>query len=482
LIAFIIVIAIFFTYNWTSEITKGFSATLKSTVVSVAETINASDIKEIHKERNNSNFKQSELYLHDQRILQQIEKKLPIENLYVVAIEPVQVGEPVLLDQPSSETNQIYDGENRQLAYRQVYLLDANPPSPLYDYSESGEHSLYFTKQPMVTPIYQGRGTNQQFMTAYAPILDDHGMVIALVGADVNLQIFERMRTNAILAFFLTACVAIALVILTVSFFAHRISTPVQTLKNAALTLAAGDYEEPINVNGPKEIVELSNTLNTMRECLLEQITRLNDTSLARERLYGEYECSQLLQYYMLEKGIEEFHDNRIAMKHIGVSSAVAPRGLLLHVRSPDPNTTDFLLKEAKEDGFVGMYHLLQDNSLSSSSLQLTLHHDQKIAHLENQEIFKPLIWSIRHGKFYPDGLDDIPLEKGDCILIANQGLRGHFSNSQHLKEWFSKVLRQFARERFDLLTAMLNSELNYLTRKQHVTEDIHIVCVVYKG
>ena len=97
------------------------------------------------------------------------------------------------------------------------------------------------------------------------------------------------------------------LVVGIVFIIADHISKPVRQLNRAALEIAAGDYEANIRVEGPKEIMELAHTLNTMSQCLVEHMSRLKESSLIRERMYGEYECSLLLQYYMLQHVIEDF-------------------------------------------------------------------------------------------------------------------------------------------------------------------------------
>ena len=70
---------------------------------------------------------------------------------------------------------------------------------------------------------------------------------------------------------------------MTVFLIADRISKPVRQLNQAALEIAAGEYETNIDVKGPKEIVELAHTLNTMSECLVEHMSRLRESSLIRK-------------------------------------------------------------------------------------------------------------------------------------------------------------------------------------------------------
>ena len=63
-----------------------------------------------------------------------------------------------------------------------------------------------------------------------------------------------------------------------------------------------------------------------MSECLLENINRLTDNSLLRERMYGEYECSMLLQHMMLQKNIDDCSSDAVAVTSITFFSE-SPRG-----------------------------------------------------------------------------------------------------------------------------------------------------------
>ena len=148
-----------------------------------------------------------------------------------------------------------------------------------------------------------------------------------------NLEIINGFMSRLqflMLGFFIT----LLLITVTVFVIADRISKPVRQLNQAAMEIAAGDYEANIEVKGPKEIVELAHTLNTMSECLVEHMSRLRESSVVRERMYGEYECALLLQHYMLQKVIEEFHHASLRMVLISVPLSPLQKGLFLKTDS----------------------------------------------------------------------------------------------------------------------------------------------------
>lgn len=482
LILFVALISIFFFFNWQREITASFRANLRSIVVTTAQLLNPEEIAWINTHRNDPSLTNSELYKKNENLLKTLKEQLPIFNIYIVSIEPVKPGERILLDQPASETNKAYEGTSKENSYRQVYLIDSaagqnQEKKKIYqDYSESDEHQVYYTKKPLVTPIYKGKGTHQEFMTGYAPILLD-GSVIALAGADVNLDLLNRIINHAIFIMIASSLVTILLVIGAVIFIANKIAQPVSQLKNAALALAAGDYEEKISVHGPKEIAELSNTFNTMRECLLDYINRLRDTSSQREKLYGEQECALLLQNRMLDGVIDRFEDKRISVKHLTASLTPLMHGLKLTLTS-SPDKASLVLQESIEEGFEGVYSLLNHPKDDLNALEMTLHFNQQIAEFRNQTMPRPLHWSTIQGKFAPDDDASIRFESGDFIFLFNQEVAVVFPHRQTVKDWISKVMRQFAKENLDLLSVMLTSELNFLMKKQHTPSNIHLFCI----
>lgn len=153
------------------------------------------------------------------------------------------------------------------------------------------------------------------------------------------------------------SCLTLLLVIGTVFLIADRISKPVRQLNQAALGIAAGNYESNIQVEGPKEIVELAHTLNTMSQCLVEHMSRLRESSLIRERMYGEYECALLLQHYMLQKVIEEFNYPNLHMRLISGPLSPIQKGLFLKI-DHSSSKLKLTLLEAMDQGFAGLFQL----------------------------------------------------------------------------------------------------------------------------
>lgn len=245
-------------------------------------------------------------------------------------------------------------------------------------------------------------------------------------------------------------------------FISYNITAPIKKLKNAALQIASGDYEETIFPEGPQEIKELAGTLNTMRECLLENISRLTDSSPAREKLYGEYECAELLQYEMFDKALEALPEEEWIVKKARLTSA-PQLGL-----SVDWNNGVLSIEESEHEGFHGIYELLTKGSSKKGWMNL------KTGELKFDKLEPPLLWSEKDRQLTPFKAP----KPGDIVILYNSGLLKQMHHPQILKDWFTKILKHFAKDGLDLTGAMIQSELNFFQKKYLHHEDVLVVLI----
>lgn len=292
---------------------------------------------------------------------------------------------------------------------------------------------------------------------------------------DVALPLLQEKMSRNFFLFFLSAALTIGLVFASLFIIANKISKPIQKLNNSALAIAAGQYGEPITADGPKEITELANTLNVMRECLLENINRLKENALLREKMYGEYECSILLQHLMLQKNIDDCRSDAIAVKAISFSSD-NPRGLLLSLpKKNDPSSLEIELRETATEGFEGMYQLLAGSNHPVSHTLLRLDRISSLLHAEGSCL--PFIWSLDKRRLV-DVLDTgTPVEVGDFFFLYNQGFDKFWKGEAQIGHFLTKVLKVFAQDGMETLGTMLHKEIAFLTKRKAIKEDIHLIC-----
>ncbi len=117
---------------------------------------------------------------------------------------------------------------------------------------------------------------------AAAPIYDDAGAVRALAGVDINIDLIRtktRVALFQVLGFGVLSLILAGMVSLWVT---RRLIRPINQLKNSALSIAAGQYRDTLEVDDPRELRELSHSLNGIGETLR---TTVNDMTATSEQM-----------------------------------------------------------------------------------------------------------------------------------------------------------------------------------------------------
>lgn len=311
----------------------------------------------------------------------------------------------------------------------------------------------------------------------------DNFKVITSLGVDVSRQEIDQKLQNALFMIFLGSIVTVLMIITAVFFIADKISKPVRQLNQAALDIAAGEYETNIQVEGPKEIVELANTLNTMSECLADQMLRLKESSLIRERLYGEHECALLLQHYMLQKVVDDFHFSDLKIFLASTNLSKSSKGICLRYKGTELSEFRLTIIEAKKAGFSALYELNRHSLLPLQELTdygyiECFFENNFIFRYSSQELHSPLVWSLAEEQFVDIG-QGISMHKNKyLIFLYNSALLDHFITEKAIQTWLGKVLRHFAKDGLNHLHTILSNELNYLARRASIKDNLYILAL----
>ncbi|HLB52625.1 MAG TPA: HAMP domain-containing protein [Chlamydiales bacterium] len=288
-----------------------------------------------------------------------------------------------------------------------------------------------------------------------------------------SANLFEEKLRQCLFLIGLSVGLIIPICVIGLYIIANKISRPVQKLNNSALAIAAGHYGESIQVDGPKEIAELANTLNTMSQCLHEQINRLKDNARLQEEMIGEYECAILLQHLMLQKNIDQCRSDAVAIQSITFFSS-SPRGLMIHFpKVEEAGQFQIHMKEAEVDGLEGMYQLLT-RAHQAADEELLL--DTATGRLIYSGKRRPLIWSLSKECFLPSQSSEIEVETGDFFFLFNRGLLSFYRDPQKISALLSKVLKVFAQEGLKTCVSMLQKEIGFAIRRKELAEDIHLL------
>lgn len=414
-------------YNWYKEIINNFKIRIKSAIVFASHILPLDEIKKELNENNNVRISEN--------TYKSIQKELKIADLYILKEIPLKAKK----------------------------------------YFQTHENAIFFTSD------YNHKN---RMISALTPLYDN-GNLIGYMGADISTIPINKKIQQDLLIIIIVSIITIICMIFSLLIIAKKIVRPIKRINNSALSIAAGQYGEKISVQGPKELKELALTLNTMSECLLENINRLKENSLIREKTYGEYECAMLLQNHMLQKVIDECQSDNFVMRSISLFSS-EPKGILLDLPKIS-NGTEIKLLEAQEAGFEEMYSLLteyrscqkSDNKILNEdypSLQISIEKPSNLLKFSTNNFPSPLIWSSKEKKFVSK--NNMKLQPGNFIIIYNRGLLTFFQNSQHIKEFFNRIFKFFAEEGISTCTEMIQKELSFVTKRKNIENDIHLLCM----
>jgi len=279
----------------------------------------------------------------------------------------------------------------------------------------------------------------------------------------------------------------IVLMMTGIAFIADNISQPVEQLKNAALTLAAGNYGKKIEVKGPQEISELANILNTMSECLSEHLTRLEENSLLREKMIGEVEAYRLLQTRLIQGIADTFSHHKMRIRALCTPSKAPQRAAVLEIVENKDTQVTLRLRESNFIGFDGIYELMHgSDACPEISVGLTKQEAKWQLQTTRRDMPEPIIWSTDRSETVIVKDSHTAIQSNDFIIIINQGLDSLIRDPvQHslLHHSFHRVFRHFAEEGIDACATLLANELSFLessflAKQQEKRSPLIAICI----
>lgn len=150
-----------------------------------------------------------------------------------------------------------------------TYILDSSPGkdhSPigstdtLPDETMAGLRRIRAAGGIYVSPI-QFQQQWGLLKTSAAPVYGADGHRTASAGADVNISIINVATQNALFASAVIGIGSILACILVVLAIVRRVGRPIESLRQEALRIAAGDYTPPAPIAGPREVKRLGKSL-----------------------------------------------------------------------------------------------------------------------------------------------------------------------------------------------------------------------------
>ncbi len=285
-------------------------------------------------------------------------------------------------------------------------------------------------------------------------------------------------------SFPMTTLIAICLVIATclaVVWITHKICRPLEMIRKGSLSMAAGNYKSPLHLIGAAEdLADIANSLNTLSDCLDHANTSTSERRLSQDPLSGEYESALLLQQHCLQSKVENHpfpEQIRIRLlSHLGYGEL---SGTFFDFEAEE-DTISFYLAQASQKGLSGFYDLLrspQGHPHTRVSLQGAC-----ITANAHQSMPMPFLWSHAPQKLQRLSQGFLPWETGDLIFLPTPSLYHLFQEEPLFCQWLQRPLEQFASEGLETCMAMLSKELAFITRRRHITEDLHLIAIEKLG
>jgi signal transduction histidine kinase len=134
------------------------------------------------------------------------------------------------------------------------------------------------------TSVYSPMYTNQHgiWLTAFAPIRDRQGRVVALLDVDYRADVFWRELRAFRMRILGFSVIGAAVALAAGLWYARRISRPLEGMVLQAREVAQGDFTSRLQVTGAQEVADLADTLNRMAGQLQAQLDALRRAHVER--------------------------------------------------------------------------------------------------------------------------------------------------------------------------------------------------------
>ena len=157
-----------------------------------------------------------------------------------------------------------------------LYLVDVyEPPEIREEYNVS--------EYPQMQLAFDGAIADEEiaidkwgaWLSAYAPIYDDNGTAVAIVGLDMdvgNVVIAEENLRNGLIFIFLAA---LLLSVIASIFVSRYFTKPITELVEGTKAISRGDFDYKVAIKSGDELEALGDAVNKMAQCVKNSFTEL---------------------------------------------------------------------------------------------------------------------------------------------------------------------------------------------------------------
>jgi len=113
------------------------------------------------------------------------------------------------------------------------------------------------------------------FISAYAPIKNSEGDIVAIAGVDIDSSMFESIRTTLLKTIIFTIIILSILVFIMVYVYSKKISENIMKIQDVLGKMSNGDLTENINIKTKDEIEEIALSINKVQNSLKDLISNV---------------------------------------------------------------------------------------------------------------------------------------------------------------------------------------------------------------
>jgi len=130
------------------------------------------------------------------------------------------------------------------------------------------------------SPIYLNE--HGRWLTAFAPIRNRQGRVVAVLDVDYRVDVFYRELQTIRWGIFGFSVVGAVVAMAAGLWYARRLARPLEGMALQAREVAQGDFTRRLPMTGAQEVADLASTLNRMAAQLQAQVDALQRAHLER--------------------------------------------------------------------------------------------------------------------------------------------------------------------------------------------------------
>lgn len=225
------------------------------------------------------------------------------------------------------------------------------------------------------------RPNGERFITIFNPIPNTPGWSFGI--AMLHSEYMERPEKLISNIAWLMGAMLLAM-LLVISLLSRKVSAPVLLLKQGVAVASTGNLDHRLDIRTGDEIQELADAFNRMTDDLKEHITRLTETTAAKERIQSELNIATDIQASLLPRIFPAFPERAEFDIFASMDPAKEVGGDFYDFFFIDETNLCFLIADVSDKGVPAALYMMVAKTLLKSEGQRLGEPDRILAAVNN--------------------------------------------------------------------------------------------------